>query len=218
MGTSDASRFRQRDRSAASRHLSEVSEEGAFDMVGAERAATALLDAIGVDMSSESRRATPRRVAALFADLLSPIPFDTTTFPNDENYDELVVARSIPFHSLCEHHLLPFIGVAHVGYLPEERIVGLSKLARAVDFFARDLQGQERLTGQIAGWLERALKPKGVGVILEAEHICMSLRGVQKPDARTVTSALHGLVRDDHRTRQRFLAVTGVANPTHDRV
>ena len=107
--------------------------------------------------------------------------------------------------SVCEHHLLPFTGVAHVGYLPGERIVGLSKLARVVDLFARDLQVQERLTQQIADWLEEHLAPRGVGVVLEAEHLCMSLRGVQKPGARTVTSALHGLVREDSRTRQEFL-------------
>ena len=116
--------------------------------------------------------------------------------------------RSIPFHSLCMHHLLPFHGVAHVGYLPGRQIVGLSKLARVVELFARDLQVQERLTTQIADWVQQQLEPKGVGVVLEAEHLCMSLRGAQKFGARTVTSALHGLVRDDPRTRQEFLAFT----------
>ena len=106
------------------------------------------------------------------------------------------------------HHLLPFHGVAHVGYLPGERIIGLSKLGRVVELFARDLQIQERMTTQIADWLQRNLAPRGVGVVLEAEHLCMSLRGVQKLGARTVTSALHGLVRDDARTRQEFLALT----------
>jgi len=119
------------------------------------------------------------------------------------------VLRSIPFHSLCEHHLLPFVGVAHVGYLPRERILGLSKLARVVELFARDLQVQERLTSQIAGWLQEHLDPKGVGVVLEAEHMCMTLRGVQKPGALTLTSALHGLVRKDARTREEFLALAG---------
>jgi GTP cyclohydrolase I len=144
----------------------------------------------------------------MYAELLTPKPFAATTFPNDGGYDELVVARDIPFHSLCEHHLLPFVGVAHVAYLPGERIVGLSKLARVVESFARALQVQERLTTQVARWIERELAPKGVGVVLEAEHLCMSLRGVQKPGATTVTSALHGLVRDDPRTRQEFLALT----------
>ena len=119
-----------------------------------------------------------------------------------------MVVRAIPFHSLCMHHLLPFHGVAHIGYLPGERIIGLSKLGRVVEHFSRDLQIQERLTTQIAGWLQRELEPKGVGVVLEAEHLCMSLRGVQKQGAKTVTSALHGLVRDDPRTRQEFLALT----------
>jgi GTP cyclohydrolase I len=131
-----------------------------------------------------------------------------TTFPNHEGYDELVVVRDIPFQSLCMHHVLPFYGVAHVAYLPAERILGLSKLARVVDLFACDLQLQERLTTQIAGWLQQQLQPKGVGVVLEAEHLCMSLRGVQKPGAKTVTSALHGLVRDDQRTREEFLSLT----------
>ena len=144
----------------------------------------------------------------MYAELLTPRPFNATTFPNDGGYDELVVARDIPFHSLCEHHLLPFVGVAHVAYLPGERIIGLSKLARVVESFARAMQVQERLTTQVAGWLQHELSPKGVGVVLEAEHLCMSLRGVQKAGATTVTSALHGLVRDDPRTRQEFLALT----------
>jgi GTP cyclohydrolase I len=179
------------------------------DVVRAERAAADLLSAVGADLGSESLAGTPRRVAALYAELLTPAPFDATTFPNDGNYDELVVAREIPFHSLCEHHLLPFVGVAHVGYLPGERILGLSKLARVLDHYARALQVQERLTAQVADWLERELEPKGVGVVIEAEHLCMSLRGVQKQGASTVTSALRGIVRDDPRTRQEFLALSG---------
>jgi len=179
------------------------------DLSRMERAAHELLDALGVDLGDESVRDTPRRMAAMYAELLDAQPFDATTFPNDGGYDELVVATQIPFHSLCEHHLLPFVGVAHVGYLPGERIIGLSKLARVVELFARDLQVQERLTTQVARWLDEHLQPKGVGVVLEAEHLCMSLRGVSKPGARTVTSALLGHVRDDARTRQEFLALTG---------
>ena len=177
------------------------------DLDATERAAADLLDALGVDTSSESLQGTPRRIAAMYAELLSPAPFNPTTFPNDGGYDELVVAREIPFHSLCEHHMLPFVGVARVAYLPGERILGLSKLARVVEYFARSLQVQERLTTQVADWLERELQPKGVGVVIEAEHLCMSLRGVQKHGASTVTSALRGLVRDDARTRQEFLAL-----------
>jgi GTP cyclohydrolase IA len=173
-----------------------------------EGAIAELLDALGVDLTDESLRDTPRRVAAAYSELLTPLPFEATTFPNDEGYDELVVARSIPFHSLCEHHLLPFTGVAHVAYLPGDRIVGLSKLGRVVESFARRLQVQERMTVQIADWVEEYLQPRGVGVVLEAEHLCMSLRGVQKPGTITVTSALHGIVRDDARTRQEFLAFT----------
>ncbi len=179
------------------------------DLAAAERAARELLVALGADLDHPGLRETPRRVAAAYAELLTPEPFNLTTFPNDEGYDELVLVRDIPFQSLCMHHLLPFHGVAHVAYLPAERIVGLSKLARVVEHYARDLQVQERLTKQVAACIQDELAPKGVGVVLEAEHLCMSLRGVQKPGAKTVTSALHGLVRDDPRTREEFLSLTG---------
>jgi GTP cyclohydrolase I len=187
--------------------LSPLPDPGRVDVERAQRAARDLLEALGADLEDEGLRDTPRRVAAAYAELLTPEPFDMTTFPNEEGYDELVVVRDIPFHSLCMHHLLPFHGTATVAYIPGERIIGLSKLARVVDLFARDLQVQERLTTQVARWLEERLQPKGVGVVLEAEHMCMSLRGVQKPGARTVTSALHGLVREDARTRGEFLAL-----------
>ena len=192
----------------AQTHLHAVDGRPEIDLPAAEGAARDLLTALGVDLDGESLRDTPRRMARMYAELLTPASFEPTTFPNDGGHDELVVATGIPFHSLCEHHLLPFTGVAHVGYLPGDRIIGLSKLARVTEMFARSLQVQERLTTQIARWLHEALEPKGVGVVLEAEHLCMSLRGVQKPGARTVTSALHGLVRDDPRTRQEFLALT----------
>ncbi len=182
---------------------------GTVDVEAAERAITDLLVALGHDPDAEHTRETPRRVAAAYAELLTPREFTLTTFANDEGYDELVVARDIPFHSLCEHHLLPFKGVAHVGYLPGERILGLSKLARVVELFARRLQVQERLTKQVADWLQEALDPKGVGVVLEAEHLCMSLRGVQASGSLTVTSALHGVLREDPRSRSEFFAVTG---------
>jgi GTP cyclohydrolase IA len=178
------------------------------DHAAAQRAATDLLRALGADVESDGLEDTPRRVADAYAELLTPRPFRATTFPNDDGYDELIVARSIPFHSLCMHHLLPFHGIAHVGYLPGERLLGLSKLGRVVEYFSRDLQIQERLTTQVADWLERELEPKGVGVVLEAEHMCMSLRGVQKLGAKTVTSAMRGLLRDDPRTRQEFLSLT----------
>jgi GTP cyclohydrolase IA len=177
------------------------------DLTSAERAAADLLVALGADLSAEHLRRTPRRVAQAYAELLTPEPFAATTFPNEEHYDELILVRDIPFQSLCAHHLLPFHGTAHVAYLPGERIIGLSKLGRVVDLFARDLQVQERLTTQVADWLEELLAPRGVGVIVEAEHLCMSLRGVQKPGALTVTSALRGIVRDDPRTREEFLTL-----------
>ncbi|HEX5016728.1 MAG TPA: GTP cyclohydrolase I FolE [Actinomycetes bacterium] len=185
-----------------------VPDEQEIDLPAAELAVDNLLRALGYDPNSEHLQDTPRRVAAAFAELLQAQPFTLSTFPNDEGYDEMVVARDIPFHSLCEHHMLPFRGVAHVGYLPGDRILGLSKLARVVDKFSRRLQVQERLTTQIADWLQRELQPKGVGVVMEAEHLCMSLRGVQAAGSLTVTSALHGLMRDDPRTRAEFLALT----------
>jgi GTP cyclohydrolase I len=178
-----------------------------MDLERAQTAVAELLAALDVDLEGESLRETPRRVTAAYAELLTPQEFEATTFPNDEGYDELVVARHIPFHSLCEHHLIPFVGVAHVAYLPSDRIVGLSKLARVVEHFARRLQVQERMTVQIADWLESELAPKGVGVVLDAEHFCMTIRGVQKPGARTSTSALRGIVRDDPRTRAEFLSL-----------
>jgi GTP cyclohydrolase I len=186
-----------------------------IDHAAVQTAARDLLRALGADVDADGLEDTPRRMADAYAELLTPQPFRPTTFANEGGYDELIVAREIPFHSLCMHHLLPFHGVAHVGYLPGERIIGLSKLGRVVERFARDLQIQERMTSQIADWLQRELQPRGVGVVLEAEHLCMSLRGVQKRGARTVTSALHGLVRDDARTRQEFLALT--SRMSHDR-
>jgi GTP cyclohydrolase IA len=182
-------------------------EHPGIDRVRAERAVRDLLLALGRDIGDEGLRDTPRRVAAAFDELLTHEPVSLTTFPNEEGYDELVVVKAIAFHSLCMHHLLPFHGVAHVAYLPGERIIGLSKLARVVEVFARDLQVQERLTMQVADCLEDHLRPRGVGVVLEAEHMCMSLRGVQKPGTRTTTSALRGLLRDDARTRSEFLAL-----------
>ena len=193
---------------SAEPHLHVVPPSAPIDLEAAELAAADLLRALGADLEDEGLRDTPRRMASAYAELLTPKPFNLTTFPNDEGYDELVLARDIPFHSLCMHHTLPFHGVAHVAYLPGERIIGLSKLARVVELFARDLQVQERLTRQVADWLQEHLNPKGVGVVIEAEHLCMSLRGVQKPGSRTVTPALHGLVRKDPRTRQEFLALT----------
>ena len=179
-----------------------------IDLAGAERAVRDLLIALGQDPDSEHLRETPRRVASAYAELLTPQDFDLTTFANDEGYEELVVARDIPFQSLCEHHMLPFHGVAHVGYLPDQRIVGLSKLARIVDRFARGLQVQERLTKQVADWLDSNLHPKGVGVVIEAEHQCMTLRGVRAHESRTITSALQGHLRHDAAARLEFFALT----------
>ncbi|MBP2331076.1 GTP cyclohydrolase I [Kibdelosporangium banguiense] len=184
--------------------------EAVLDLAAAEDAAKAFLRALGVSLDSESLQGTPGRMARAYAELFTPRPFDLTTFPNDEGYDELVLARSIPVRSVCEHHLLPFTGVAHVGYLPAERILGLSKLARVVEHFACRPQVQERLTKQVADWLNDQLHPRGVGVVIEAEHTCMTLRGVQAAGSSTVTSTLLGTLRADAASRQEFFALSGV--------
>lgn len=180
------------------------------DLERAEQAAAEFLTALGVSLDSEHLRETPARMARAWAEMLTPREFDLTTFPNSEHYDEMVVVRDIPFRSVCEHHLLPFTGHACVGYLPGDRIVGLSKLARIVEYFASRPQTQERLTKQIADWLQRQLSPQAVGVVLSAEHSCMSARGVQAVGAATVTSTLLGQLRDDPRSRQEFLALAGM--------
>ncbi len=183
--------------------------------VDADRAAAAvreLLIAIGEDPDRDGLQATPGRVARMFAEVVAGTNDDpsrhlTTTFEAD--HDEIVLVRDIPFSSMCEHHLLPFIGRAHVGYIPgaDGRITGLSKLARLVDGFARRLQVQERLTSQIANAVQHVLDPAGVIVVLEAEHLCMSIRGVAKPGATTVTSAIRGHFRDDPRGRAEALSL-----------
>jgi GTP cyclohydrolase I len=186
-----------------------VVDASKFDTAAVERAALDLLRAIGADVGSPDLLGTPRRVAASFAELVTPAAFAATSFPTEGRYDELVLVRDIPFHTLCMHHLLPFFGHAHVAYLPADRIIGISKLARVVETFARDLQLQERMTVQIADWLERELRPQGVAVVLNAEHTCMTIRGVLKPGARTMTSALRGRLRDDPGTRQELFSLVG---------
>lgn len=172
----------------------------------ATRAAAAFLAALGVDCDNESMARSPRRMAQAYAAMLTSKPFEMTTFDNDEGYDELVLVRSIPVQSVCEHHLLPFTGHAHVGYLPGQRILGLSKFARVVEMFARRPQVQERLTQQVAEWIDHELAPRGVGVVIEAEHTCMTLRGVRATGATTRTSALRGTLRDGA-TRAEFLSL-----------
>ena len=180
----------------------------AIDLEAAEQAATDLLAALGLPIDREEMAETPMRMAQAFAEMLAIPSFDLTTFPNTEGYDEMVLVQDIPVRSLCEHHMLPFVGVAHIGYLPGERILGLSKFARVVDFFAQRAQTQERLTKQVADHLQTHLSPRGVGVVIEAEHTCMSLRGVRAHGARTVTSALFGHLRENPSARAEFLALT----------
>ena len=172
----------------------------------AARAARDFLEALGVTCDGPDTADSPMRMARAYASMLSARPFEMTTFPNDEGYDELVIVRSIPVQSMCEHHFLPFTGLAHVGYLPAERILGLSKFARVVEMFAHRPQVQERLTQQVADWIDTQLAPRGVGVVIEAEHSCMTLRGVRAGGTLTRTSSLRGALRDPS-TRAEFLTL-----------
>ena len=182
-------------------------EPAGVDLARAESAAADLLSALGVDLRKPGLADTPGRLARAYAELLDQSAFDLTTFENGEDYDELVLVEDIPVRSLCEHHMLPFVGVAHVGYLPDDSVLGLSKFARVVDFFSRRPQTQERLTKEVADCLQRELSPRGVGVVIEAEHTCMTLRGARAVGSRTVTSALLGRIREDAATRSEFLAL-----------
>jgi GTP cyclohydrolase I len=177
------------------------------DIEGAARAAQDFLEALGVSCDSPGMARSAVRMAEAYAEMLTPRNFEMTTFGNDEGYDQLVLVKAIPVQSVCEHHLLPFLGLAHVAYLPADRILGLSKVARVVEMFARRPQVQERLTQQVADWLDTHLRPKGVGVVIEAEHTCMTLRGVRASGALTRTSALAGVLREDASARAEFFAV-----------
>jgi len=184
----------------------------------AEAAVRTLLRWAGDDPAREGLRDTPSRVAQAYREWFrgydeDPEALLARTFEEVEGYDEIIVLRDIRFESFCEHHLAPIIGKAHVGYIPTDRVVGISKLARVVDAYAKRLQVQEKMTAQIANTLQDALKPKGVAVVLEAEHHCMSTRGVHKPGVTMVSSTMLGLFRSDHRTRKEFMDILG--NPTN---
>jgi GTP cyclohydrolase I len=175
-----------------------------------EKAVREILLAVGEDVDREGLRRTPQRVARMYAELLAGMheaPKEHLQSVFTESYDEIVLLRDIPFYSICEHHLMPFIGSAHVAYLPSGGILGVSKLARIVDCFARRLQTQERLTGQIADFIMSSLKPQGVAVVLEASHSCMTIRGIKKPGSVMVTSALRGIFRRDPKSRSEVLGL-----------
>ncbi len=180
------------------------------DIERIEKAVTEILLAVGEDVGREGLKGTPQRVAKMYAELLGGMredPKEHLRSVFSENYDEIVLLRNIPFYSICEHHLMPFIGSAHVAYLPAGVVVGVSKLARVVDCFARRLQVQERLTDQIADFIMSSLKPKGVAVVLEASHSCMSIRGIKKPGSVMVTSALRGIFKRDPKSRSEVLGL-----------
>jgi GTP cyclohydrolase I len=183
-----------------------------MDIAKIEQGVRMILEGIGEDPSREGLRKTPERVAKLYAECFAglygdPAEYFETTF--DEHHEEMVLVRDIPFYSMCEHHLAPFFGKAHVAYIPsaDGRICGISKLARLVDVYAKRPQVQERLTGQIADTLIEQLHPQGVIVVMEAEHLCMSMRGVKKPGAKTTTSAVRGLFERNHATRAEALSL-----------
>jgi GTP cyclohydrolase I len=180
-----------------------------IDLPAARDSILKLIKAVGEDPEREGLKNTPDRVARMFAELLSGYTADPDKFINGAlfniNYDEMVIVRDIEFYSLCEHHMLPFIGRVHVAYIPAGKVIGLSKIPRIVDMFARRLQVQERMTRQIADFISDLLKPQGVAVVVEAMHMCSMMRGVKKHDARMTTSAMHGAFRANLATRQEFL-------------
>ena len=174
------------------------------------RGVTAILEAIGDEVDPQGTADTPRRVARMYDELLSGYTVDARELLNgalfDVEYDEMVVVTNIDFYSLCEHHLLPFHGKAHVGYLPHKKVAGLSKIPRLVDMFARRLQVQERMTQQVATFMDDLINPQGVGVVVEGSHLCTAMRGVQKAEAKMVTSAVKGVFRTNSSTREEFMA------------
>lgn len=175
-----------------------------------EVAARVLLEQTTGWRNDEHGHNTPKRFAAMLRELTTPEDFEFTCFPNDENVDEMVVVQNIPFVSLCNHHVVPFVGIAHVGYIPNAKIVGLSKFARVVRHFSKSLQVQERLTNQIAEYLMERLDPLGVAVVMEAEHMCMTIRGVQTPGTKTTTSKMTGVFSDHDRTaKSEFMRIIG---------
>jgi GTP cyclohydrolase I len=185
--------------------------KGFIDKERIEKAVLEIILAIGEDPEREGLRETPRRIAEMYEELFEGLHQDPLEVLKvgfeEEEHQEMVILRDIPFYSMCEHHFLPFHGVAHIGYIPEKRIVGISKLARVVEILARRPQLQERLTGQIADVIMEGLQPKGVGVIIEAEHLCMTARGIKKPGSIVVTSANRGIFRSKLATRQEFLSL-----------
>jgi GTP cyclohydrolase I len=175
-----------------------------------KKAFTSILEAVGENPSREGLKDTPKRIADMYADIFSGLdmdPRDALVVGFDEGHHEMVILKDIPFYSMCEHHFLPFFGLAHVGYIPKGRIAGASKVARAVDILAKRPQLQERLTTQIAEAMVEALKPNGVAVVIEAEHMCMTMRGVKKPRSKIVTSAMRGIFRENPATRAEFMSL-----------
>jgi len=195
-------------------------DDDGIDQKRLEKSIAELLDAVGEDRERDGLKRTPERVARMYGELLSGYRMDPIAMVNnalfDVEYDQMVIVRDIEFYSLCEHHMLPFIGRAHVAYVPDGKVIGLSKIPRIIDMFARRLQVQERLTQQVADFINELLLPKGVAVVVEALHLCSMTRGVKKHDARMTTSAVHGYFRTNMATRMEFLDnISRAAEPLH---
>ena len=192
--------------------MSKARKSSAKSLRGPEQLIRQIIEHIGENPDREGLRDTPKRVAASYEKMFAGYkqkPEDVLTVFGDEKYDEMIVVKNIEFYSLCEHHILPFFGKVHIGYIPDGKIIGLSKLPRLVEIYARRLQNQERLTNQIAKALQSILKPRGVGVIIEAKHLCIMARGVEKQNSEVTTSSLLGLFKREHNTRSEFLTLIG---------
>jgi len=186
-------------------------DEFEMDQAMIEEGVRTMLIGLGEDPQREGLQNTPARFAKMMMEMTTPPSFTPTTFSNEDDYDQIVMVSNIPFYSQCEHHLVPFFGQAHIGYLPQADYIGLSKFPRVVEYFARRLQVQERLTTQIANWVMGTLNPLGVGVIIKARHLCMEMRGVKKPGTETTTSAMLGQMRDNPNMKNEFLNLVSQA-------
>ena len=201
----------EREKAALDKYLTQAPEdtpdwyEGETPVTPEEAVKILLWGPMNQDITREGLLETPRRYVKFMQQFTNPEPFNFTTFTNEEGNDEMIIVKDIPFYSLCEHHLAPFFGVGHIAYLPGDKIVGLSKIPRTLDKFARQPQNQERITQQVSKYLMEQLQPRGVAVVLYARHLCVEMRGVEKPGTMTITSSMTGRFKTEVNTRQEFL-------------
>ncbi len=181
------------------------------DKASIEEGVRLILKGLGEDLEREGLLETPQRVARMYSEIFTDKHFSATRFTNEEQYNDIIIVREIPFYSMCEHHMLPFFGTATLAYLPQKSYLGLSKLARVVEFYSRQLQLQERMTTQIAEWLWEQVEPAGVGVIVKARHLCMEMRGIRKVGSETVTTTLLGELKTNERLEEKFFRLANTA-------